>query len=607
MPFMDEAAKAQLLREASFKLSEIRSSAGDLIPVTEKRLAGFFEELRRTRESNATSVLQNLIQFANLKLDGLRNAEDSPYFARCDVSLEDGAQHEWYFGKFSIPELDVYSWTVPAARIRFESPGRYEIAIDEVRRAYGALVRNDQYLIAQGAITFMSVETESMLRTLIYHENFSSHKSEFALVEIVERMEKAQDEVIRADPRGPLLISGPAGSGKTTLALHRIAYLLQVPEQAEAFTPESMLVLVQDDTTKKYFESLLPSLGIRHVSISTFASWALKILGLKGFNVVFRFGDTEEERDTFEYAKYQAVEAFEPGKVYEESPLSILQRAYATYLDPSMCALLALQQKQKLLDRFDLAILLAARTHQDGGSLQAEQRVSETTSSGRFKTRTVRAPLSYSLILVDEVQNYLPAHIRILRSCVSAKTRAITYIGDLAQQTSLFTLKTWTDSGEDMPRERTVSLEKVYRSTRQIMEYIRSAGFDVSIPPGLREGNDVKVCFVRSDIEAYEQIAGVIESHPEVLVGVVGLTPESIERYRMLSGEHVRVLTIHEAQGVEFDVCIVIAPDDSLYEHLPESLRTEKKKTVRDQYYVGLTRAVNELYIVTIEKRQRSK
>ena len=45
-----------------------------------------------------------------------------------------------------------------------------------------------------------------------------------------EQMEKAQDQVIRAHHAGPLVISGPAGSGKTTLALHRVAFLTQSPE-----------------------------------------------------------------------------------------------------------------------------------------------------------------------------------------------------------------------------------------------------------------------------------------------------------------------------------------------------------------------------------------
>ncbi|HNW09616.1 MAG TPA: hypothetical protein PKM52_03475, partial [bacterium] len=112
---------------------------------------------------------------------------------------------------------------------------------------------------------------------MIYQEYFSTRKTSFILPEIVAQMEKAQDQVVRAEYGGKLAITGPAGSGKTTLALHRAAYLLQSPETVDKLDANQIIVFVQDDSTRDYFSHLLPELGINDVEITTMASWARKI------------------------------------------------------------------------------------------------------------------------------------------------------------------------------------------------------------------------------------------------------------------------------------------------------------------------------------------
>lgn len=597
MTALDSAEKERLLFEAQEHVQVSMKQAEELVPLAEKNIAALKEELRHTSDSNTAGVMATLIAIAELTRAGLLNAGDSPYFSRCDVVLSGGECKCLYFGKFLLPELGIYSWTAPAARIRFESPGNYEVLLQNGEKADGELVRNDQYLIAQGKITFMSTETSEMPRTLVHHENFSLQKTDFALTEIVERMEKAQDQVIRAEVRGPLLISGPAGSGKTTLALHRCAYLLQIPEQAKTFQPQDVLVLVQDDSTKSYFDGLLPSLGISHVAIATFASWAKEVLGLGAYESVFRFGNTERERDLLEYGKFCALESFDARALTKKSTFDILGEAYAAYLCESAQAAFARQRKARVLDRFDITILLLQHMHRNDGSLKTEQLVSEKTIAGKSRLRKMQLPRTYALILIDEVQNYLPQHIRILRSCSATETRAITYVGDLAQQTSLFTLKRWEDAGENLLDNRTIVLDKVYRSTRPILEYIRSLGFRVDIPANVREGKVVQKHAVPSGARLLQEVSDIVSKHPEVTTGIIGFSPDALEPFLILKSDKVRVLTVHEAQGVEFDTVIVLGQEVQAYEYLPQAIATEKRKVVRDQLYVALTRAMNELHV----------
>ena len=195
------------------------------------------------------------------------------------------------------------------------------------------------------------------------------------------------------------------------------------------------------------------------------------------------------------------------------------------------------------------------------------------------------------MILIDEIQNYLPEQIAILQSCIAPETGAMTYVGDLAQQTSLFTLRDWDTVGEQWEKGRAVKLEKVYRSTRQILEYIRSVGYEVEVPSGAREGKPVQ------KLQRPSEIKKIVRDNPDIQIGILGISPEDIEPYRNFASKHARVMTIHHAQGVEFDIAIFVegAVDTSDY---PEALRLEKNKIIRDQTYVGLTRAMNELYIL---------
>lgn len=163
-----------------------------------------------------------------------------------------------FFGKFQISEQNIYSWMSPIAVMRFEKIGAAAYILPGGRKRAGKIDRNDQFLIANGKIIFMASEARKWQRTLIYQEYLTNRKSGFILPEIIERLEKAQDEVIRASHQGSFLIAGPAGSGKTTLAFHRIAYLTQAPETAPFYPDYNIIVFVQDESTKKYFSALLP-------------------------------------------------------------------------------------------------------------------------------------------------------------------------------------------------------------------------------------------------------------------------------------------------------------------------------------------------------------
>lgn len=540
-----------------------------------------------------TLVAHHQEQLANLK-----HLYPSPYFAFCDFETN-GERKKMYFGKFSFRDANIYSWVTRAAALRFESPGIASYLRPDGSKQAGNIHRKDQYLIVEGKILFFATENQTVSRELIYQEHFSRHKQGFVLPEVVEQMERAQDQVVRASFAGALVITGPAGSGKTTLALHRVAYLMQAPETAEFFPPESVLVLVQDAGTKAYFSNLLPSLGISGVMIQTFNEWALGILE---FSTSYTLEHAHENSPTelaYEYAKLTALRQSSVPK-WESNPFKTLESFYEPFFTTDDRTRWREQISAKSLDRFDLTLLLKAR--QSTGEFTIEKEFYEELKNGRYRKKTGHFPIRYNLLIIDEFQNYFPEQIELLTSTLNRRTKSVVYVGDLAQQTRLGTLRDWKSIGEEIPKERIITLQKVYRNTKNILRYIETLGYSVTIPADLREGLPVREYLASSTLDEITFLESLIPEDKNQTLGILGPTTNHLASLKksFTQKPNVQCLTFYEAQGVEFDTVAIVGLDDSFFPltNMPENARDEIKKMRRDVVYVALTRAMNQLCIV---------
>jgi len=95
------------------------------------------------------------------------------------------------------------------------------------------------------------------------------------LKEITPLIDRRQFELITSPDSGLVVIQGGAGSGKTTIGLHRLAYLAF--HDARRFRPDRMLVVVFNDALARYISEVLPALGIGGVAIRTYESWVQKL------------------------------------------------------------------------------------------------------------------------------------------------------------------------------------------------------------------------------------------------------------------------------------------------------------------------------------------
>jgi len=102
--------------------------------------------------------------------------------------------------------------------------------------------------------------------------NLSDDKS---LREITALIDPRQFDLITRSDSGLVVIQGGAGSGKTTIGLHRLAYLAY--NDKRRFRPDRMLVVVFNDALCRYIAQVLPSLGVEGVAIRTFSDWASRL------------------------------------------------------------------------------------------------------------------------------------------------------------------------------------------------------------------------------------------------------------------------------------------------------------------------------------------
>jgi DNA helicase IV len=552
---------------------------------------------------------QALLPIREAAYDQAALLTDAPYFTQCDLLFPGETEPRVFlFAKFSRPDEQIFSWISPVASIRYEALGDVSYRLPDGTSKQAKLVRKDQFMIVKQKILFMSSEAETYARTLVYQDYFSNRKSTFALTDIVAQMEKAQDAVIRAPASGPLLLSGPAGSGKTTLALHRLAYLAQSPETAERFTEASMLVLVQDASSRDYFTELLPSLGIHHVVIETFSQWAMSVLPSLG-SVTIRDTHTpqREQQEWYECEKRRALDQILPVFSAKDSSWNYLERLYVPLLSPQALTLWRAQKADKALDRFDLTLLLQAWKTRHG-SLLRERKVMVRGTRGVLTERTRQDILRYSTIVLDEIQNYLPHQITLVRSCIDPNTRALLYVGDLAQQTRIGTLRDWKEVGETFLESQRVQLQTVYRNSRQILEYIRDRGYSVSIPERAATNEPVQELPTTSLKETYKVLRDWLGAIPrdERLIGII--TPDEALlaelQNQQFSHPNVRYLTFQQAQGVEFSDVAVVYPSDWLkiapQPEIPAAWQEEQKRVRSDLLYVAFTRAMNRLCVIQV-------
>ena len=216
----------------------------------------------------------------NAKLDALNVAETGLVFGRIDVADPDpenpvpgrSGLERRYIGRMGMDDREdnyrtlLLDWRAPLARPYYLATTAHPEGVETRRniRMRGRTVTavDDEVLSGDGAETSAAgVGSEAALRRAMNEARTGHMRS------IVETIQREQDEIIRDPTRGVMVVQGGPGTGKTAVALHRIAYLLYT--WREQLTRTGVLVVGPNATFLEYISRVLPELGETGVVLST--------------------------------------------------------------------------------------------------------------------------------------------------------------------------------------------------------------------------------------------------------------------------------------------------------------------------------------------------
>ncbi|MDK0967870.1 AAA family ATPase [Clostridium perfringens] len=280
---------------------DYRKNAVEEYKDDEDKLIEYFDHERYVKEQAFTTIDKKLKELTILK--------ESPYFGRVTFNdLEFDQKDTLYVGRFGVTpegsyEPVIVDWRAPVASLFYhgslgeasytspDGPIKCDI---EGRR---------QIIVKKGELKGVfdsAIDVKDDILQMVLSNN-SSDK----LKDVIMTIQQEQDEIIRKERTSNIVVNGVAGSGKTTIALHRVAYLLyNYRKELE----DKVLILGPNGIFMEYISQVLPSLGEVGVKQETFASFALKEMDSELYIMSFdKYLEKilSEDKEFIEDAKYK--------------------------------------------------------------------------------------------------------------------------------------------------------------------------------------------------------------------------------------------------------------------------------------------------------------
>lgn len=242
--------------------------------------------LQRLNESNAAFNLPD--KYA--QLEELSYLEKEPYFARID--LKDAKDtHTYYIGKFGVTDNElpvVTDWRTKIASIfykyRYPQKG-VNYKTEEATYNYDLLLKRTYELDDGELVRFYNNDLQFDDSSQIARK--IEHRTGGTLEDIIETIQESQLDIIESDPRQTCIVQGCVGSGKSTVAIHKLAYIFfNFPDLIHA---KRSILIARNQILVSYLSTLFPKLGIFDINYKTIKDLLIQFIYKEEIKVKFDF------------------------------------------------------------------------------------------------------------------------------------------------------------------------------------------------------------------------------------------------------------------------------------------------------------------------------
>jgi len=284
----------RVLREAQKQLHEHCDSDEKLEAEAIQTQKELWEEVGSISVSNGLEQLVDFLEFVDAMkrqkrshgfLEKLKEKYAkmilSPYFGRIDFAQSGGAQTKpYYIGASSLIDdaydILIYDWRAPVSSLFYD----YEIGEAGYQSpdgtVSGAVTLKRQYKIENGKIAYM-FDSNLKIDDEVLQEILSG-SADSKMKAIVTSIQREQNRAIRNEQYKNMIVLGPAGSGKTSVALHRAAYLLY--KYRDTITSRNILIFSPNRIFSDYISNVLPELGEDNMLQTTFQDYMRQALNI---------------------------------------------------------------------------------------------------------------------------------------------------------------------------------------------------------------------------------------------------------------------------------------------------------------------------------------
>lgn len=567
-----------------------------------------------------------------------------PFFAKITFAEIGGQPESYYIGLKNIADGDdqiVIDWRTPmASLLYFSSLGKTSFTAPMGKIDVDLMLKRQFRLEPNKIVWYVDTNTkidDNILQEIL-SQNTSSHMSN-----IVQTIQEEQNAIIRKPAQQTVIINGIAGSGKTSIAMHRISYILY--SNKGNIASKNVLVVSPNRLFSTYIGDLLPELGEENVYAcpmmqvlidsdlapkkcgskismvdNQFIDKARKNEIDKKYSIAF-FDEVQRYLEDFDLAPY-AIDAFNengynipdehiraiPTKKITDIASKIESLVYGVLIKeyPRVPDRLLQKAKNKIvmqMKKIITAELIMDKMYMDMGLHygEGEMGYEDAPIYSYINAQVKGVSPNYFIrhIFVDEMQDYDPFSIYLLKKIYP--DAIMTLAGDynqnlLSNQSNLEMLKRL------FPNVKVDNLDVSYRSTNEIIEFaqkIVNGKIDARL---VRHGDQPKVMRCDTADDFVTQVRAIVEAYPNDKIAVIAKTLTEANKLAkilkdftfirderddaLLTSDKI-ITTTYLSKGLEYDRVILSNVDN-------ENYSTDLDK---QNLYVACTRALHGLYL----------